>query len=203
VEKDGVVRPTGLGNSNEQYILLTTKPAASGSSAATTSAAAAYGRASEKGNLWHRRFCHPGNANVAQVAKLVTGMDLTTEDTTTMLGAVCEPCVGARMATEVFDDADITISELLEMCRVDLIGHLTPSTGGAVHSLSLHDVSSEMRFDFLLKRKAEDSTALRDWVTNVELQSGRKFKIIREDGARKLLDHAEVRAFMQEKGIEA
>jgi len=203
VEKDGVVLATGVVNSNEQYILSTTKPAASGPSAATASAAAAYGMASEKGNLWHRRFCHLGNANVAKVAKLVTGMDLTTNDTTTMLGAVREPCVGARMATESFEDADNTISEPLEMLCVDLIGPLTPSTGGAVHALSLLDVSTEMSFASLLKTKAEASKALRDWVTHLELQSGRKVKIIRADGARELLGRAEVRAFMQEKGIKA
>ena len=193
-------------DTSEQYILdgttvesaaLTAQP-----SPAPAGAAVAYGRASDVGHLWHRRFGHLGLANVAKVAKLTTGVTLKPGDVATTEGVPCVPCVQARLTHSPHDDTT-TYTSKLEKLHVDVVGPLDPSDGGAVHFMAALDDATEMGFATPIKTKAEAGPALRVWVANLEKQTKLKVKIIRCDGAGELVNSAPMIAFSNEAGIKA
>jgi len=166
------------------------------------SAAVAYGQARPKGDLWHRRLGHLGLGNVAKLSQLVTGMPLAKADLKAEVGAPCVPCVQARIARQQHTGASTTTVQL-EMLHVDLAGPLDPSEGGAEHFFAALDDCTKMGFATPIKTKSAGGTALRDWITHLELQTGKKVKIVRCDGAGELVNSAAMRAFFAEKGIKA
>jgi len=210
IEQHGKVVGTGKVDTNEQYMFNGTitdnvaMPAAGPQGLvhheSTPSVAAAYGCANPVEHLWHRRFGHLGNANVAKVAKLITGMSLKPSDAQTVDGAPCVPCVQARMARRPHDGAATTTIKI-EKLFVDLAVPLDPSDGGAVHSMSVLCDATEMGFATPLKRKADAGQALRDWVKHLELQTGHKVKVIRSDGAGELFKSADMVSWFKKTGI--
>jgi len=97
IKKDGVVVAVGHVNKDEQYEMTLAHTAKSEEVPASHAAHAAYGNGNAHGDLWHRRFGHLGYLNVGKAAKIVTGMTIAAEDIKPNAGAVCEPCVEARM----------------------------------------------------------------------------------------------------------
>jgi len=80
------------------------------------------------------------------------------------------------------------------MLHVDLAGPLDPSEGGARHFFAALDECTEMGFATPIKTTSASGTALRDCITHLELQTGKKVKIVRCDGAGDLVDSAAMRA---------
>jgi len=209
IYQDGQVVGTGQVDENEQYMFEghTTNSTAMAARAPPTvqppsSAAVAYGQARPKGDLWHRRLGHLGLRNVAKLSQIVTGMPLAKADLKAEVGAPCVPCFQARFARQPRTGAPTTPVKL-EMLHVDLAGPLDPSEGGAVHFFAALDDCAEMGFATPIKTKSAGGTALRDWISHLELQTGKKVKIVRCDGAGELISSAVMRAFFAEKGIKA
>lgn len=130
VMKDGILVAAGRVNKDEQYELSLAPPTKGGEGGATAAANVAYGRANPVGDLWHRRFGHLGYQNVQRVSKVVTGMTVTITDTKVAIGAICEPCVKARMHVRPHGKGERAARRLQRLC-VDLIGPsrvVAPST---------------------------------------------------------------------------
>jgi len=204
VEQDGVLVATGRGNAREQYMLngsTLSGPSARRPAAPVATAAATYGQAAPKGHLLHRRLAHLGNSNVAKLATLVDGMDLSAVDAKATDHVSCEPCIGARLTRRPHEGEMRAAAEVLQVVHVDLIGPFEPSQGGAQHFMSALDNYSEMGLASPIKHKSDAGAALRDWIVHLPHQTGTKVKIISCDGAGELTTDAAMTAFPKESGI--
>jgi len=129
-------------------------------------------------------------------------MSITGADIKANIGTVCEPWVKARMQVHPHGAGERATEPLERLC-VDMIGPITPSSGGgAVHALSLTDACTDMSFVTPLKSKAEAGAALRDWIVYHENQNNKTVKIIRTHGAKEILNNDIMKQFMQAKGIK-
>jgi len=203
VKKNGVVMAVGHVNKDEQYEMTLARTATSEELSTPHTAHVAYGKGNAHGDLWLRRFGHLGYLKVGKAAQIVTGMTISAEDIKPNAGAVCEPCIEARMQKHPPGAGERATVTLEQLC-VDLIGPLTPvSSGGASHALSVTDACTDMSFVSPLKTKAEAGAALRDWILYLENQTNKQVKIIRTDGAKEILNNDVMRQCMACKGIKA
>jgi len=136
IEQDGRVLATGRVDTNEQYMLSSstaeTVTFSAQQQATNVSAAIAYGRGGDVGHLRHRSLGHRGQANVAKVSKLVTGMTIKPSEMAPTESAPCVPCVRARPVHSPHGNGR-TDTVKLKKIHVDVVGPLDPSEGGAVH----------------------------------------------------------------------
>lgn len=134
----------GFFNKNEQYQLTLGSDATAKTAPASPCANVANGTANPKRHLWHRRFGHLGCDNAGKAAKIVTAMSIAGADIKTNFGAVCEPCVKARMQLHQRGAGERATEPLERLC-VDFIGPDSPTSGGgANHALSLTDACTYM-----------------------------------------------------------
>jgi len=203
VIKDGILVAAGRVNKYEQYELSLAPPTKGGKGGATSAANVAYGRANPVGDLWHWRFGHLGYQTVYRGAKAVTGMTVKSTDTKGAIGAICEPCVKARLHVRPHGTGERAARQLQRLC-VDLIGTILPqSGGGAVHVLTVIDDCTGLSFVTPLKTKAAAGAGLRAWITFLENQTPDKVNVIRTDGAKEILNNDTMQHIMTDKGIKA
>jgi len=125
-------------------------------------ATVACGQASNNGQLWPRRFAHLGADNMDKLPALVRGMDMAAVDASTDSGALCHPCVEARMTRAPLQPATNKATSVLELVHVDVAGPVVPaSKGGARFSLAMVDDHTAYKAVALLKTKGEAGVAMR------------------------------------------
>ncbi|CAI5474220.1 unnamed protein product [Closterium sp. Yama58-4] len=96
----------------------------------------------------------------------------------------CVGCLEGKMARKPFPPSTKpNATEPLKLVHTDLCGQITPaSKGGARYVLTLLDDATRMCWIRLLKTKDATSTAIKQWVADVETESGFKVKRFRSDG---------------------
>ncbi|CAI7787450.1 unnamed protein product [Closterium sp. NIES-53] len=96
----------------------------------------------------------------------------------------CVGCLEGKMARKPFSPSTKpNASEPLKLVHTDLCGPITPvSKGGARYVLTLIDDATRMCWIRILKHKDATSTAIKQWVADVEKESGFKVKRFCSDG---------------------
>ncbi|CAI7893563.1 unnamed protein product [Closterium sp. NIES-53] len=134
-------------------------------------------------STWHNRLGHLHLAAIQAMATkgIVDGLDFVRSS-----GDVkkCVGCFEGKMARKPFPPSTKpNASEHLKLVHTDLCGPINPaSKGGAHYVLTLIDDATRMCWIRLLKHKDATSTAIKQWVADVEKESGFKVKRFRSDG---------------------
>ncbi|CAK5264062.1 unnamed protein product [Mycena citricolor] len=131
---------------------------------------------------WHRQL---GHANIWMIQRMATrgfveGLDITKGE----VRGMCQDCILGKQDRAPFDDKVVHENNALERVHLDLWGRArTPSWGGAVYLLLISDGGTSMKFPVFLadKRKETVLKAFAAWVTEVEVQTERKLKVVRVD----------------------
>ncbi|CAI5482793.1 unnamed protein product [Closterium sp. Yama58-4] len=132
---------------------------------------------------WHNRFGHLHHDAIQAMATkgIVNGLEFVRS------GGDDEKCVGClegKMARKPFPPSTKpNATEPLKLVHTDLCAPITPaSKGGARYVLTLLDDATRMCWIRLLKHKDATPTAIKQWVADVETESGFKVKRFRSDG---------------------
>ncbi|CAK5279521.1 unnamed protein product [Mycena citricolor] len=94
---------------------------------------------------------------------------------------MCQDCILGKQDRAPFDDEVVHKNNALERVHLDLWGRArTPSWGRAVYLLLISDGGTSMKFPVFLadKRKETVLKAFAAWVTEVEVQTERKLKVV-------------------------
>ncbi|KAJ7040547.1 hypothetical protein C8F04DRAFT_905140, partial [Mycena alexandri] len=89
----------------------------------------------------------------------------------------CKDCIFGKQDRMPFDDEVVHETEPLERVALDLWGKArTPSWSGTVYMMLVSDGGTSMKFPIFLNNKRKETTldALEEWVTEAELQTGKK-----------------------------
>lgn len=130
--------------------------------------------------LWHRRLGHAGEDDIVAMSRAgtATGLDLASVTST----GRCEPCVPGKMTRDVFESRGHRAAEVFDTVVSDLIGEMqVPSFSGAKYALTITDDHSSYTWITFLTNKHEATNAIRDFVTMVSTQFGRKVKRFHTD----------------------
>lgn len=139
-------------DASDQYVLRANqKPTTSTTLANVTT----YPQGGQWENLWHRRTGHLAVGRLSTMSKVVNGVGGPAAGDVQQAGAICQPCVEARMQSAPFNSTAKTTSRSLEMLHVDLVGPLPPSRGGARHFVAIGDCHTELMVGTSLKTKGE------------------------------------------------
>ncbi|CAK5275203.1 unnamed protein product [Mycena citricolor] len=131
---------------------------------------------------WHRQL---GHADIRMIQRMATrgfveGLDITKGE----VRGMCQDCILGKQDRAPFDDEVVHENNALERVHLDLWGRArTPSWGGAVYLLLISDGGTSMKFPVFLadKRKETVLKAFAAWVTEAEVQTERKLKVVRVD----------------------
>ena len=94
----------------------------------------------------------------------------------------CEPCVMGKARDVLGKEAPTVTEYCLDFVRVDLTFHKHAGHLGYHYSVHIVDVHSGYHWVRFCKTKDDAYHQLKEWVTNIERQTGRKVKIIGLDG---------------------
>lgn len=116
----------------------------------------AYGRAGDRGQLWHRWYAHLGAGIMAKLPKLVKEMNMKATDASPFGEAPCSLCVDARMTHASFDNSASQASKTPYIVHVDLAMPVVPTNKGrANHALTMQDGYPGLKTVALLTAKWE------------------------------------------------
>ncbi|CAI7806211.1 unnamed protein product [Closterium sp. NIES-54] len=132
---------------------------------------------------WHKRLGHLHLAAIQAMATkgIVDGLDFVHSSGD---DEKCVGCLEGKMARKPFPPSTKpNASEPLKLVHTDLCGPITPVSKGGVHYvLMLIDDATRVCWIRLLKQKDATSTAIKQWVADVEKESGFKVKRFCSDG---------------------
>lgn len=168
---------------------------------AVAALAATSGAASAE--LWHRRWCHLSYSSMEKLVKddMVSGMKIDPQQLKESKHAVCGPCVQAKHQRAPFPESDSKSKECLELIHMDLCGPMpVESLGGARWMATFLDDYSKLSVVRMLKSKSDAVAAVKEVITMLETQSGRKLKRVRTDRGREYLNQ-ELGEFFKSKGV--
>lgn len=132
--------------------------------------------------LLHRRLGHSGNEAMRKLlnAKLVRGVDkIKVKDLDP-----CDFCKLGKTSQQPHPAAVVNNkgTALLDLVVVDLAGPNRPQTlGGKLYDMLIMDTYSQRIFIKLLRKKSDAADALMRWILQVEVQTGKKLKVLRSD----------------------
>lgn len=200
ISKADIVVAVAYVDENDQYVLRSSDTTDRMWRPQAQANVATYPQGNQWENLWHRRTCHLAVGSLPTMTKVVNGMrpPAKREEPT---GAICQPCVEARMQSAPFYPSTPSTTRPLQKIHVDLVGPLPPSRGGARHFIAIGDYHTEWTVGTALKTKGEAGNALRNWINRLEVQAGHKVAQIRMDGAKEIATSQEMTAFFNSKGI--
>ena len=89
---------------------------------------------------------------------------------------------------------------VLDLIHSDLLMISHPSLGGARYIVTFIDDHSRKLWIYLLKAKSDTFSTFRAFKAMVELQTGRKIRVLRADGGGEYCSNV-FKAFMEEQGI--
>src|SRR5436190_6502588 len=132
--------------------------------------------------VWHQRLAHLGEKNVRKLKGMAEGIRV---DPKSELGR-CEDCLkGSQTRHPNHEPAKDRKSEVLGRIHSDICGPIhPPSVGGKNYMLLFVDDATRMKFACGLKTKTSKEVLdrFKDFKEMVELETGKKIKIIRTDG---------------------
>ena len=132
--------------------------------------------------VWHQRLGHLGEQNIRKLQTMADGIRV---DPSTALG-ICEDCQSGRQTRNPnHEPAKDKASEQLGRIFSDICGQITPTTiGGNKYALLFTDEATGMNWIYGLKTKSSKEVLERfkEFKEMVELESGKKIKILRTDG---------------------
>lgn len=135
---------------------------------------------SEVSWLWHGRFGHLGFDNLRKLAREEMVRGLPTLDP---VDGVCDACLAGKQRRSPFPvQARRRAAQVLDLVHGDLCGPISPSTpSGNRYFLLLVDDKSRYMWVKLLARKDEAASAIKNFQSAVEVETGRHLKVLRTD----------------------
>ncbi|CAI7923587.1 unnamed protein product [Closterium sp. NIES-54] len=134
-------------------------------------------------STWHNRLGHLHLAAIQAMATkgIVDGLEFVRSSGD---DEKCVGCLEGKMARKPFSPSTKpNASEPFKLVHTDLCGPITPvSKVGGRYVLTLIDDATRICWIRLLKHKDATSTAIKQWVADVEKESGFKVKRFRSDG---------------------
>jgi hypothetical protein len=153
-------------------------------------------------HTWHRRFGHLHVDTVlAMVRKgMVKGMDIVGSHSPP---DTCEACLkGKQTRAEINKTTESRAADILGRVFSDLCGKLpTRSHQGFEYFVTWIDDASCKVFVTGLCEKSEVAEHLKSFVTRVELDTGKRLKVLQTDGGGEYIASA-VQEFLKSKGIQ-
>jgi transposase InsO family protein len=128
---------------------------------------------------WHERFGHPSFDALASMARrnMVNGLPLIDR-----VSKLCDSCLAGKQRRAPFPKkANFRAEELLELVHGDLCGPITPATHGRRRFFLLVDDNSRYMWLTLLSSKAEAAEAIKNFKALVEVETGKRLKVLRTD----------------------
>lgn len=183
----------GCVNNDGQYIVVSGGTGAQASLANQAS--------TEVAQLWHRRYHHMGIDNLKRVVSMVNGMPREIAATGRLLGTVCGPCAGGKMARAPFPKSSNNTS-VMDLLHTDLCGPMETSLGGARYFVTLLDDASGLTVAIPIKSKGQAAVELIPAVRKLERLSGRRARRIRHDWGGEYRS-AELDEYYKSQGINA
>ena len=152
----------------------------------------------ENAYKWHDRNGHLNPASMKQLVskEMVRGMQLQVPEK-----FECVVCMKCKATRKPFTTSESRAAELLETIHSDLCGPMNvTSMGGSKYVLTFIDDKSRYVFIYLLKGKHKVLESFKDFKTCMELQTGKKIKILRSDKGREYVN-GPFNAFLKSNGI--
>jgi len=142
-------------------------------------------------NVWHGRLGHLGEQNIRKLQSMADGIRVNPKTTI----GICEDCQSGRQCRHPnHEPSKHPANEILGRVFSDLCGPITPaSIGGNNYALLFIDEKTGMAWIYGLKTKKsmEVLSKFKEFKENVELESGKKIKILRTDGGGEYEKHME------------
>lgn len=169
VSKANVV---GVINHEEQYVIHAGEH--------VDRASVANQASTEVARLWHRRYHHLGLDNLKRASKMVTGMPREIADSDRVMGTVCGPCAGGKMARSPFPRST-SRATVMELLHTDICGPFETSLGGSRYFVTLMDDASGLTVAIPIQSKGEAARVLMPAIRKLERLSGKRARRIRHD----------------------
>ncbi len=153
------------------------------------------------GTMWHRRFGHLGLYGLKALLKhsMVDGLDVNDFPES----EICESCIKAKAHRLPFEASSVNrAQEPLGRIHSDVCGKMgTKSLSGGEYFVTFIDDYTHYVWIYILKKKDEVLQFFCKWKEMVELESGRKVKIIRSDNGGEYTSFA-FSSYLASKGIK-
>ena len=151
-------------------------------------------------DIWHRRLGHLSTDSVLQMAcrNLVNGMQISGGSPP----QPCEPCLkGKQTRLEIQKSTKTCVDHILGRIFTDICGKMpTRSPEGFEYFATWINDTSRKVYISGLRTKADVFHHLKDFVSQIELETGHRVKIIRSDGGGEYTS-SNVQSFLKGKGI--
>ena len=153
--------------------------------------------------LWHRRFGHLSEGNLAKLSRQSMVEGFTYKATSLHQTGLCEPCITGKLHKTPFPRTkEKRARKPLEVVHSDVCGKLrNKSISGAEYFLTFIDDKTHFTWVYVLKRKNEVFQKFVEWNKMIERQSGRKLKILRTDNGGEYTS-TEFQAYLRSQGIK-
>lgn len=155
----------------------------------------------ETPQLWHRRTAHTGFDSLAQMPKMVKGINTTAAEFKAAREEPCEACFKGKQTRLPFPASDTQTRAPLELLHMDLCGPLPPTLGGARYMATFLDDYTGLSIIELLKHKDDMAITVKKVVNYLENQSGRSLKDVRTDNGGEYVN-AELDSYFEAKGVQ-
>ena len=144
----------------------------------------AHAAAATDPNLWHRRLGHLGADNLAKLTTMSTGIKCQPADIKgTSAATVCEACALGKQHRQPFPPStNPPAAGPLELLHTDICGPMpTLSHGGNRYFMTAIDDHTSHSWTFFLRHKSDAAPTLKDFITQVQRQTGATVRRIRSD----------------------
>lgn len=162
-------------------------------------------RAKETPHLWHERFGHLGNDNLARFTSMVSGISITADEfKTAAAGAdsACEPCALGKQHRSPFKTSTSAATRPLALVHTDVCGPLPVSSlGGNNYFVTLLDDNSKLSAVYPIPRKSDTADTVIDALTLLENQSGYSVQRLRCDNGSEYIN-ARLKEYCRVHGIK-
>ncbi|GJR89956.1 putative RNA-directed DNA polymerase [Tanacetum coccineum] len=146
--------------------------------------------------LWHCRLAHIGKTRMQKLQRegLLESINEESFDK-------CESCISGKMTKKPFNSNIERATDLLGLIHTDVCGPLRHvSRKGASYFLTFTDDFSRYGYVYLLKYKHEVFETFKVFKSEVELQLGKKIKVLRSDRGGEYLSQ-EFKEYLGKNGI--
>jgi len=165
-------------------------------------------------DLWHQRLGHAAHASILQMEQhhMVDGIDIAgrscggepgTADVPHDEPRFCVACIEGKQHAAPISSKTVAARATapLELVHTDVVGPMqTLSHDGCAYFVSFVDDYSRCTWVSCIKQKSDVAAVFKAWRTHVEMQSGRKVKILRSDNGGEFMSPSFVRS-LSEEGI--
>ena len=202
--KDSLLIGTGVLCGNLYILELSALPYVSTNTVSSTKRL----RLNEKSSIiWHKRICHISKQRMEILIKdeILPDLDFSYFDT-------CVDYIKGKLTTKIRNVKVDRCTELLVVIHIDICGSFTPSAMG-YHEYFITFIDDYSRYGFveLIHEKSDSSEAFKAFKVKVELQYGKKIKVVHYDkGGEYCSIYDETRRnpgpfakYLQECGIDA